>query len=52
MVTQKDYYLENDEATVKIREAYKKHIVRMFQLFGFKKGAAEKKMKNILKVQL
>ena len=28
---QKDYYLENDEATVKIREAYKKHIVRMFR---------------------
>ena len=48
---QKDYYLENDEATVKIREAYKKHIVRMFQLFGFKKGVAEKKMKNILKVE-
>ena len=48
---QKDYYLENDEATVKIREAYKKHIVRMFQLFGFKTGAAEKKMKNILKIE-
>ena len=48
---QKDYYLENDEATVKIREAYKKHIVRMFQLFGFKKGVAEKKMKNILKIE-
>ncbi|MBO5550176.1 MAG: M13 family peptidase, partial [Prevotella sp.] len=48
---QKDYYLENDEATVKIREAYKKHIVRMFQLFGFKKSVAEKKMKNILKVE-
>ena len=48
---QKDYYLENDEATVKIREAYKKHIVRMFQLFGFKKGVAEKKMKNVLKVE-
>ena len=48
---QKDYYVENDEATVKIREAYKKHIVRMFQLFGFKKGAAEKKMKNIMKVE-
>ena len=45
---QKDYYLENDE---KIREAYKKHIVNMFQLFGFKKGAAEKKMKNILKIE-
>ena len=48
---QKDYYVENDEATVKIREAYKKHIVRMFQLYGFKKGVAEKKMKNILKVE-
>ena len=48
---QKDYYVENDEATVKIREAYKKHIVRMFQLFGFKKVAAEKKMKNIMKVE-
>ena len=48
---QKDYYLENDEATKKIRDAYKKHIVNMFQLFGFKKGAAEKKMKNILKIE-
>ena len=49
---QKDYYLETDEATTKIREAYKQHIVRMFQLFGFKKGAAEKKMKNIMKVEM
>ena len=48
---QKDYYLETDEATTRIREAYKKHIVRMFLLFGFKKGEAEKKMKNILKVE-
>ena len=30
---QKEYYLDNDEATTKIREAYKKHIVTMFQLF-------------------
>ena len=49
---QKDYYLETDEATTKIRESYKKHIVRMFQLFGFKKAAAEKKMKNIFGVEL
>ena len=48
---QKDYYLETDEATTKIREAYKKHIVRMFQLYGFSKGVAQKKMKNILKVE-
>ena len=49
---QKDYYLETDEATTKIRESYKLHIVRMFQLFGFKKAVAEKKMKNIFKVEL
>ena len=48
---QKDYYLETDEATTKIREAYKKHIVRMFQMFGFSKGAAQKKMKNIMNVE-
>ena len=32
---QRDYYVNNDEATVKIREAYKEHIVKMFRLFGF-----------------
>ena len=49
---QKDYYLETDEATTKIREAYKKHVVRMFQLFGFSKSAATKKMKNVFKIEL
>ena len=49
---QKDYYLETDEATAKIREAYKKHIVRMFQLFGFSKGQATKKMQNVFRLEL
>ena len=49
---QKDYYLETDPATTAIREAYKKHIVRMFQLFGFSKGQATKKMQNIWKLEL
>ena len=48
----KDYYLETDPATTKIREEYKKHIVRMFQLFGFSKSQATKKMKNIFDVEL
>ena len=48
----KDYYLENDPATTKIREEYKKHIVRMFQLFGFSKAQATKKMKNIFALEL
>ena len=49
---QKDYYLETDEATTKIRDAYKQHIVRMFQLFGFSKGQATKKMQNVFKLEL
>jgi len=48
----KDYYLENDPATTKIREEYKNHIVRMFQKFGFSKSSATKKMKNIFAVEL
>ena len=48
---QKEYYLDNDKATADIREAYKKHIVKMFQLFGFSKSAATAKMKNIMKVE-
>ena len=48
---QKEYYLDNDKATVTIREAFKSHIVKMFQLFGFSKGAATKKMQNVMKVE-
>ena len=47
----KDYYLDTDPETTKIREAYKKHIARMFQIFGFSKGAATKKMKNIMRLE-
>ena len=48
---QKEYYLDNDKATADIREAFKKHVVKMFQLFGFSKGAATKKMQNIMKME-
>ena len=40
---QKDYYVNNDAATVAIREAFKKYIQKMFQLYGFSaQQAAEK----------
>lgn len=48
---QKEYYLDTDSATTAIRDAYKKHVVRMFQLFGFTEADAQKKMENILKVE-
>lgn len=48
---QKEYYLDNDSATAAIRDAYKKHIVRMFGLFGFDDAAADRKMHNIMKIE-
>lgn len=48
---QKEYYLDNDAPTKEIREAYKKHIVRMFKLFGFKEKEAKKKMQYIMNVE-
>lgn len=48
---QKEYYLDDDTATVAIRNAYKKHIIRMFRLFGFSEKAAKSKMENIMKIE-
>ena len=39
----KDYYLNNDAATVAIREAYKTYLNKMFQLYGFSADEAAKK---------
>jgi len=48
---QKDYYLNNDEATVKIREAYREHIVKMFQHFGFSESEAQQKRDAIFRYE-
>ncbi len=44
---QKDYYLNTDSATVAIREAYKKHIERMFRLYGFGEALAAKRAAEV-----
>ena len=44
---QKDYYMNNDAATVAIREAYKKYIAKMFQLYGFSKAEAQQNAQRI-----
>ena len=35
---QRDYYLENDEQTKNIRNKYREHIAKMFQLAGYDEG--------------
>ena len=44
---QKDYYVNVDAATVAIREAYKKYIAQMFQLYGFSAEQAQQKAQLI-----
>ena len=48
---EKEYYLDTDEATTAIREAFKKHIVNMFKLTGFDEAAATKKMEAVMKIE-
>ena len=48
---QKEYYLSEDDAFKKIREAFKKHVVKMFQLVGDDRATAERKMKSVMAVE-
>lgn len=48
---ERDYYLATDSATQKIRDEYKKHLVKMFQLVGDDEATATKKMENILEIE-
>ena len=47
----RDYYLENDANTVKVRDAYAKYIQQLFQLIGYKKGNAKKAAKHVLSIE-
>lgn len=48
---QKDYYVNQDEATKKIRAEYQKHIGKMFELVGYSKADAEKAAKDVVDIE-
>lgn len=48
---QREYYVNTDKENLALMEAYRKHIVNMFKLFGFKEKDAEKKMKLMLDLE-
>lgn len=48
---QKDYYVEEDEATLKIREAYKKYIVDMCIHNGFSEKDARRIMADVMRIE-
>ena len=49
---ERDYYVKDDEANRKILDAYKKHIVKMFQLVGQTPADAQRKMEHVLQVEM
>lgn len=48
---EREYYLDTDTATQKIRDEYKKYIVDLFRLVGDDEAAATKKMQDILEIE-
>jgi putative endopeptidase len=47
----RDYYLKEDEKSIKIREEYLGHIARTFQLIGTNHKEAENKAKKIMEIE-
>jgi len=48
---EKEYYIDTDEATTDIREGYKKHIVKMFQLIGQDEKQATQSMEAVMEIE-
>ena len=48
---QRDYYLDKDEATTTIRNKYKEHIIKMFELTGFSAADAKQNMEAVMKIE-
>lgn len=48
---EREYYLENDEATVKIRDAFRAHVQKMYRLAGFDEDAAKKGTEVVMDVE-
>lgn len=48
---QKDYYVNNDSATVNLRNAFRKHIERMFKLYGFSPADAKFKADAVFRAE-
>ncbi len=48
---EREYYLEDDSATVKIREAFKAYIPKMFSLAGFDEATAQHAVEVVMDVE-
>lgn len=47
----RDYYLNDDDQTKRVREAYKAYMKQLFQLVGYDEATAEKKMQAVMAIE-
>lgn len=47
----RDYYLNDDPQTTRVREAYKNYLTRLFEMVGNDKTIAQKKMETVLAIE-
>ncbi len=47
----RDYYLDKDANTAKVRNAYVNYIQQLFQLVGYKKGNAKKAAQHVMAIE-
>lgn len=48
---EREYYLENDEATTKVRNAFRVHVQKMFTLAGYDEATAKRAMQIVMDVE-
>lgn len=48
---ERDYYLSDDAETLKIRNAYKAYVVKLFTMIGYNEAEATKKMEDLLRIE-
>lgn len=48
---EREYYLDNDAHTTEIRNKYKSHVTKMFEMVGFSAAVANRNMESVLKIE-
>ncbi len=48
---QKEYYLDNDSVTKSIRDKFKQHVIKMFQLAGYDEATSRKNMESVMDIE-
>ena len=48
---EREYYLDTDEATTNIRNKYREHVAKMFEMVGYDAATANRMMEDVLRIE-